>query len=384
MARELGATSRGVVTVALTWPPIIAYLLTLGLPTVASVVVGRGREHEGEFLGFVLVYLVVIVTPASIVIAEYLPRVFSTEAQRYVQWLLRLIPFGVLFEILAACAVARGRYRLFNTSRYLGPAVLLISLIALERMGHFTVENCVIVILISNLLPTLLLTVTAGWAYISRPGSAWLDQVQLGLKYHIGGLFGLLNLRLDTLIISLIAPLSTVGIYSVANNACVPLSTLGLAANAHVAPLAARWERDSSLSRCSVFLKVRRLANQFGALASGGAVIIFAVAPFVPWLFGTSFRGAVPVVRILAIGYAFRVFAGVIVSGANGLQKSSAGNLSELIAILFTIPLLLVLLPRYGALGAAIASLCAYASSAVVARVLLARWLRHGRAKAPG
>jgi O-antigen/teichoic acid export membrane protein len=93
------------------------------------------------------------------------------------------------------------------------------------------------------------------------------------------------------------------------------------------------------------------------------ALGIAAISPFVvPWLFGESFSGAVPMVWILLL--ASVVSTGSAVLGfplATILRRPAVAGLGEVLALVVTAVGLVVLLPTLGGIGAAIVSVGAYA-----------------------
>jgi O-antigen/teichoic acid export membrane protein len=127
--------------------------------------------------------------------------------------------------------------------------------------------------------------------------------------------------------------------------------------------------RDSSALESSI----RRLRRAAILLVGAGIAAIVAAPVAVPFLFGAPFGGAVLPAQILC--------AAAIVLNANlllhefarGLGHPGIGGAPEWFGLLVNIGALVLLLPRYGATGAAFASLLSYS---IILAVLLAAILR--------
>jgi O-antigen/teichoic acid export membrane protein len=111
-----------------------------------------------------------------------------------------------------------------------------------------------------------------------------------------------------------------------------------------------------------------------GALTLGAALLVAAAAPLVvPAVFGQAFVPAVLPLRILLVGTG--VFGLCLLLTADLLARGHphANALASGITLALTVPLCLVLVPRYGAAGAASATSVAYLVSTVVLVIV------HGR-----
>ena len=93
----------------------------------------------------------------------------------------------------------------------------------------------------------------------------------------------------------------------------------------------------------------------------------------IPFLFGAGYRGAVPLLWILTPGAVFLACGQVAGDLLRGRNHPAAVAWSQGLAAIFTVVLLIALLPIIGVYGAAIASTVAY--GAALAAML--RSLRH-------
>nr|MDQ6925802.1 polysaccharide biosynthesis C-terminal domain-containing protein [Candidatus Eremiobacteraeota bacterium] len=114
--------------------------------------------------------------------------------------------------------------------------------------------------------------------------------------------------------------------------------------------------------------------RKYALVSVAGTVVLAAVLPFaIPFVYGRAFAGAVsPALVLLAAGLCLGAKQ-VLAGGAQALGDPWLASRSEIIGAVVTICLLPVLLPRLGIMGAALATLAAYATQLVVVLAGLSR-----------
>jgi len=203
----------------------------------------------------------------------------------------------------------------------------------------------------------------------ARPDLALLRRsIAFGARAWLGSLAGAANDRLDQILIAFIATQTTLGIYAVAVNAFEILLYLPGGAATALLPLLAGAAAPSRPERALGALRSVALVT-LGAMAAGALV-----APaLLPLVFGAEFEVSVaPFLWLLpgAIGFAaMTIFSSALMSsGAPG--RSSAGPVA---AVIVTVVLDLLLIPRHGASGAAVAASAASIVGGLVALFLYRR-----------
>lgn len=94
---------------------------------------------------------------------------------------------------------------------------------------------------------------------------------------------------------------------------------------------------------------------------------LFVIAPFaIRLLFGAAFAGSVSACRILLPGMVAVGLNRVLYEGARAFNHPELPSYTEGFSMIVTLVALCVLLPRFGFLGAAIASTLAYVSSFIL------------------
>lgn len=188
----------------------------------------------------------------------------------------------------------------------------------------------------------------------------------------LGGLY-LLNSRVDLIMLGSMNGAYDSGIYAIASRAAALVLFVATAANMVLAPRIARLYHsgDHKLLQRLITAAARRV---FVATLPLALLLIIAAWWLLDNLYGAKFTPAARPLQILA-GAQLLVIAfgsaGTILNMAGHERKSMTGLA---IAVVLNIALNAILIPQFGAVGAAIAT----GSSHVFSQVLLWAWVRHG------
>ncbi|MGI6384555.1 MAG: oligosaccharide flippase family protein [bacterium] len=199
---------------------------------------------------------------------------------------------------------------------------------------------------------------TANSKLVRMPGKRtedWLSSDDLGISSFafymlLSSVFVALIMRMDLWLMGIYLPKDQIGIYAVASRLFIPLAMALTALNT------ALWPRSSSLSDVKSAFRLLRSIFRLSLIAAAGGVIYSLIAPlFMPCFFGADYESGILVAQILCMRYCFAILLcplGVIGYSFGFVKSYWWVNLIQLIAV-FSINI--VLLPRVGIIGAAIA-----------------------------
>jgi len=206
------------------------------------------------------------------------------------------------------------------------------------------------------------------WARLYRRGffrGAMRPSVELvrevvvyGFRAQVGGVIMLMNLRLDFILIQLMAGPVVLGVYAVASKFAEFIKVLSLALNYVLYP---QFARDGAVKAAA---SARRLVPKSIMITAGAAIPLFATASLViPFAYGSEFAAAAGPAQILLVGLAVDGAAGVLTGFLYGVGRPGLNSLAMGAGLVVTVVLDLLLIPELGASGAAIASAVAYVTS---------------------
>jgi O-antigen/teichoic acid export membrane protein len=201
--------------------------------------------------------------------------------------------------------------------------------------------------------------------FLGRPGGAigWAEW-RVGFHFALQNSFGSSFRQIDRPVIAYLSSLEVVGLYAaafrIADAASIPVQAIMYSTFNRFFQLGAKGTHHS----LRFALKVLPFAVGAGLLAG---VAILVVAPFAPLLLGPAYAGTEKELMLLAALPALLAFAYV----GGDILVGSDDVVALRTVILFAMPLISVLMcflfvPRYGAMGAVVASLATNAISAIV------------------
>jgi O-antigen/teichoic acid export membrane protein len=175
-----------------------------------------------------------------------------------------------------------------------------------------------------------------------------------------------LGSRLDQWIVGAMAALGSAGIYSVALGLTDALTLPGLALGSSLFAAASRSELPDDFPRKPLTAAI--------AVAATGAVLLAATAPWtIPLVFGERYRGAIVPTMVLAlgaIGFGVQRSLGPYLSGRGRPGYYSLSSLTSATVLAVSV---VILLPRFGLVGAAIGSAAGYLAGGSVALIAALR-----------
>jgi O-antigen/teichoic acid export membrane protein len=182
-----------------------------------------------------------------------------------------------------------------------------------------------------------------------------LESVQFGLRAWVGSLARLLNFRTDQILMGFLASEAALGIYAVAVNASEALLYLPAATATALLPVAAQAERFERTEQ------TLRAFRSTALVTAGAGVVAAALGPvLIPVVFGSSFGGSVlPFLWLVpgAFGFAaIAIFSSALIASSSPGRSSLGPSVSLVVGVALDV----LLIPRFGASGAAAAASIAF------------------------
>lgn len=372
-ARALGPAGRGDLLVVALWPPVVAMLAGLGLPSAYRYWMAREPERASRLFSNAIVYTLIVglvaVSLADLTVSHLIGH-RSPEVMLLARFYQINIPAALCLDLMRGLLEGTRRFGWAGIARVVFFAIQALGFATLWLTGNFTVATGSFTLILAQTI-AMLVALTAVWRQFKPRWEPSWDEFKSSLRYALrdypGGIANFTTLRLDQLMLGATASSAAIGLYVVA----VRLSEMTtLAADAlagalmpEVAATRARDKADALLNRTF------RLTLYMHALM---LVPLWLAAPFiVRLLFGASFVPATPSFRWLLVAAAVWGSGSILISGLKGLGYPGLSTVARFAAALVTIVALLLLLPGLSIVGAAIASLIGYSVMLVVALVAL-------------
>ena len=365
-ARLLGPQGRGELAAIILWPTVLVLVASLGLNQAIVFHVGKRRFALGEVWTAALALWLVQSLAVLAVGWALLPMVlrhYGPETRHLGLVFLGFAPLLMLGGYPTSLAQGRLDLLSFTMLRAVAPAVYACGLAVLILRSRATVSE-----IVSVQIAGLSLAVGAAlWVAFGRMRVrfAWNRAacghlLRFGFKSNLSSIAFYINQRLDQLLLSLFVTPRDLGLYVVAVALASAAGFFPQAAGAVTIATGANLEPDAAR-----LVIARSFRVTLGALAAGCGVLFLICPWLISLAFGPSFSSAATACRILLPGTVALGLNQVLYDGARSLEEPLLPSYSEGVSIVVTVVGLLVLLPRFGFLGAAIASTLAYTSSLV-------------------
>ncbi|MGH2383493.1 MAG: lipopolysaccharide biosynthesis protein [Candidatus Limnocylindria bacterium] len=184
--------------------------------------------------------------------------------------------------------------------------------------------------------------------------------LQPGLRGQAGNIVQFLNLRLDLLLIPIFIDLAAAGLYVVAVRLSEVITQAANAAGSLIFPAVAGGSQSST----ELTERTARL-SLVGVLFAAALLAILA-EPIIAVAFGQQYAGSLGAVRVLSVAMVPLSLTRVLSADLKGRGRPGLVSIAMVGTLVITVALDLLLIPRLGIEGAAIASLVAYTASAVM------------------
>lgn len=384
LARTVGPTVRGEYAAIMAWFGIVLIVGGMGQPAAVCFYVSRDPMRAREYVATSRVMMLATGTVALIggmLLAPVLSRGDPEVADGY------RIAFGASIAAFVGASYGYSLQardlRRWNLIRVSQPVLSIVGMATLWPLHLLTLRNALLVLAGTMLLQLM-------WAYRScrqtglAPGRPHRSLARPLSTYGIAQIAAqtpaALNGYLDQLVLSQIVPSADLGRYAIAVSlTCLPIPLVSAIGNVGFPKLAAQVVATAATRR------LQMIAILASAGLAAGMLVPFALVAYwvVPLVFGEAYRGAVPLVWILTPGAIFLACGQVVGDLLRGRNHPSIVAWAEGLAAVFTVALLIALLPVVGVAGAAIASTVSYGVAVAVMLRSLLRLPRHARGSGP-
>ena len=374
LARWLGPSDRGLLALMVSVANIALVLTAAGLPVGVMYFSSRRGEDGPAILGNCLAHaavLAALLVPLTLLLHRPIADAFG-HGQGGRVWALAaaLVPLTFLDWTTHSQIQGMLRFGRFNVVLVLAKLVYALGVLILLGVLDLGVSSGLIAAALGSAA-----MIAGGMPPILRLGRPRLDlglmrrMFHYGTRAQVGSILQLANGRLDAIVLQFFRPLSQVGYYVVAQTIAELVIQLAVAFQWSNMALVSRDEgADAQAGTSSLAIRHHALISGAAALGNAGfgtLVILFA--------YGPQFHRAVLPMIILLPGV-WLLGVGMVVQGDLG-GRGRPALASTLVGLAAAVTLVLdfALIPPFGVIGAAIASVCAYATFGISSLIALRR-----------
>lgn len=372
-ARWLGPTGKGQLAMALLLPGVLQLFLSLGINSANVYFTGSKKlsiaEVTSNSISFALLgALAGCFIALFLVFRHLLPVIVPGVPTGFVLLGMIALPLGLLFSNLSSVLQGLRRIGTLNVLNFLQKALMIPLLVLFVIWLKKGVPGAIV----ASLAASFLILLATAWR-LRREGvdfrPRWNRRVirptlGYGMKGYVGNMLQFFNYRLDSFIVNAFIGPAGVGIYGVSVTLAELLWHLPNSVGFVIFPKAAGTDhKDMNRFTPRVFWIVL-------AVSLCGAVVLALLGRLaIHIIFSDRFMGAyMPLVALLP-GVVLLGAGKVLTNDIAGRGYPHYNSIVAGLALIVTIALDLILIPKMGVLGAALASTGAYSLTFILAVV---------------
>lgn len=372
IARALGPEGRGEYGLVMLTLSLLVVVGNLGLPASAVYFTAQNQYSRASLIKALVVSALLLgaLGDVLLLLAEYAglsPVLFGGELAPLTRT-LALLALPLLFATTFLQAFLQGRHAItvYNSFQLASTGVQLALVAACFFTGRVSLNLLIGVYVLSQALSLAFLAFILRGDFREARRAPWLvfgDWVRLGrysLWSYLGNSAQYLCYRIDVFLVGIFLGTAAVGLYSLALSLGEMLWILTTPLATVLFPyFSAQGEGGHGKA-----LLMAALGMGGTAVAAG---VLFVIAPwFLVTFYGDAFAGALDALRWLLPGIVLFSVTNVLAAHLAGTGKPKVNFYASLVALGVTILLDLLLIPRWGLVGAGLATSVAYGVSMAV------------------
>ena len=376
-ARALAPVGRGELSAMMLWYIVLSSIFSLGVPSALTFQLRRHPDRLSELGGAALVLSLGISVVAGVVgyfgLPHWIPQ-YSPQVLFLARMFLLNLPVAVFVVIGRAALESQGNFNASNLSLIGPPSLTLAGLLLLLSLHRFTPANAAWCYVLAGIPPVIWMARSFYLAVRPRFRNLWRS-VRLLLSYGIRSygidLCGTLSLYVDQALVVRILQPGLMGTYVVALSLSRMLNAF------HTAVVMVLFPRAVSRPPREVLEMTGRAVRMTTFVTTlCGAGIMIAGPRLLVFLYGSEYRGAAAILRILVIEVILAGATQVMSQAFMALARPGVITALQAIGLLLTVPLMLILVPRFGIAGAAFSLLLSTCARFVFVLASFSQFLR--------
>ncbi len=366
-ARTLGPFGKGSYSLIVLVSMLLVTVSGLGIGLANTYFVGNKKHAVKDIASNSIIFAFIsgIIIAAIFIVYYYLtkPSYLADVDARCLVIALFAMPFFLAYTYLQCILLGVKRIKHYNAVTLTQPAsflVLLVILLITHKANlQYTVIAWVISVLGTTIISFILLRRVTGFG-----GFKWRvfkDSVAYGVKGHIGNILGQFHYRLIMFLVGYYLGNTFVGYYSVAVSLAETLWFFPGAVGTIL------FASTTGLSKEEANQKTPKICRTCIFITAITALILLALSKYIiNILFGKEYIYALGPFTILLFGVLVFTLSKVLANELNGRGRPIIGTIAAAIALTTNIIFGILLIPRYGMTGAALASTVSYSIDGIV------------------
>ena len=377
IARYLGIEDRGIYALIVLLPMTIFTLSNFGINSSVVYYTGKKTHSIEEMIQslklLTIVTIIISITIGLFVIILYKEMFFKEVATSYLFVGLLFLPSLIYNSFFQSIFIGHEDFKTFNFILLLQPVIFLVLLI-INLVLDYNIKGVLASELIAQYSTFILTYIYIKKEYGTHHGrpskSLMLLKLKYGLKSHLTNILAFLDYRLDLFMVTYYLDLKAVGAYVIAVNIAEKLWMVSTSVSSVMFARIANMVDNNEKNLITIYsAKVVFIISLII-----GITLYFLAEKLIVLLFGQEYSASVlPFLYLLpgiVLGAVSRVYANYI----GGQGKPEYNLYVVIILVIENFILNMILIPKFGLAGAAMATSIAYATNFIF-KILVFKWM---------
>ena len=361
-ARALGPEGRGDLLIITLWPLVTSLLAEMGLPNAYRYWSAKDPARTSSLFSNAIIFTIVAGLASMSLAYAVVPHLVSQPGvgTALVRIYLLNIPAVIFLDLMRGLLEGARRFGWAGAARLIFFGIQASGFAILWFGNDLTVATAAYTMMLAQFISMTLALVAVCRQLRPHWQPSWTEfktSMHYGMRDYAGGLADYATLRMDQIMLSAMATNGAIGLYVMAVRLSEVTTFAGVALADALMPEVA--SSSSENERAEALLgRTLRLTIYFNLLVL--FPLWWAAPRILKVLFGPSFVPATGAFRWLLVAAVVWSAGTIVTRGLQGFGYPGMTTIARFLSALVTVPALLILLPKYGIEGAAIASLIGY------------------------
>lgn len=363
LARLLGAEGMGKYALTILIPHVLVSFLNLGLPASLVYFIASGKYSLRQSIQginrFFIAYIPAVLIFVFILFYFFHELWFPQLSFSLVLLAFFCIPFMLVQAVQIVYFQAREDFKKFNYLTLIQPISFIVGVLFLWTSGMMTPDWVVTVFLLSQMLVWWVTRINLNRIVLSAEDSATYsgaflkDNINYGLKAYMANITSMISYRADLYLVGLLISASSAGVYAIALQISERLFIISQAVSIVLLPRLSGLG-ENPLQQTHLTSTIARWTFIFTVLA--GIALFFVTKWLLVPFFGEDYRASLQPLFLLIVACSFSGYARVVANALAAKNKPEWNLYIGLVAALANVVLNIILIPKYGIMGAAYAT----------------------------
>jgi O-antigen/teichoic acid export membrane protein len=374
IARCLGPEAKGIYSLAALLPSMIVTLICLGVGPSTVYHVARNDFSARTAFGNNLILAIGIgalgmVGGGAFVYFSAL-KVFPGVSQAYLYGALLLIPLHLAYSNLLHVLLGIQQFKRYSVVTVAHSLFLLTCMALLLFALNRGVGGALLALGMAHLgiiAAQILMFRRTSIGISFKLDREYIRKVlSFGWKVQLANIIGFLNLRIDLILVNAYLGVAAVGLYSVGVGLVEKLWLIPNAASTILYPRVSAETDERKLKR------VTPLVSRITLWLTGAVALLLVLLcrPIILLLYSTAYLGGVRAAQVLLVGIVAIAVSKPLANDLAGRGRPILNTYISLVALITNVTLNIIFIPRYGIVGAALASTASYVATFLIRLVV--------------